>query len=42
MKTFSGNLAWIEAQKALADEWLANARRAAVWPGVALQAQRVK
>ena len=42
MKTFSGTGAWIEGQKALMDEWLANVRRAAAWPRVAAQAQGVR
>ena len=42
MKVFNGGSAWMEAQKALVDEWMANARRLAVWPRVAEQAQRVR
>ena len=36
-----GNV-WVEAQKAVVDEWLANARRAAALPRIAAQAQRVR
>ena len=42
MKVFNGGSAWMEAQKALVDEWMANAR---AWPSalrVAEQAQRVR
>ena len=37
-----GGNVWLEAQKALVDEWMANARRAAALPRIAAQAQRVQ
>ncbi len=37
----NGNL-WLDTQKALLDEWMANTRRAAALPRVAAQAQRVR
>jgi polyhydroxyalkanoate synthase len=37
-----GSNVWFDGQKALMEEWLANARRALAWPRVFAQAQRVK
>ncbi len=49
MNMFNGGNPWLEGQKALAegqkallDEWMANARRAATFPRVAAQLQRVR
>ena len=39
---FNGNNPWLETQKAVLDEWTANARRVAALPRVVAQAQRVK
>ncbi len=37
-----GGNVWLEAQKAVVDEWMANVRRAAALPRIVAQAQRVK
>jgi polyhydroxyalkanoate synthase subunit PhaC len=42
MNMLGGCNAWLDAQKALMDEWTANLRRAAALPRVAAQAQRVR
>ncbi len=39
---FNGGNPWLEGQKVLVDEWMANARRVAALPRVAAQAQRVR
>ncbi len=39
---FNGGKVWVETQRAVGDEWLANFRRAAALPRIALQAQRVR
>ena len=39
---FNGGKAWFEAQKAVADEWTANARRLAGLPRIVAQAQHVR
>ncbi len=39
---FNGGNLWLEGQKVLVDEWMANARRVAALPRVAAQAQRVR
>jgi len=42
MNMLSGGKVWLETQKAIGDEWMANIHRAAVLPRVVAQAQRVK